>query len=124
MSTASYTGLLQVVVDVPPGQPAAVLVETTSVSLQWTPVEARLVATMPVTLDYHVNFELFMQQVRGKSTAGELAVYCRPASWVLGISNTRRRPNWSCTPAPVTPLAGNATGHKPDASAQLPRHPA
>lgn len=56
----------QVVVDVPPGQPAAVLVETTSVSLQWTPVEARLVATMPVTLDYHVNFELFMQQVDDK----------------------------------------------------------
>lgn len=75
MSTASYTGILQVVVDSPPGQPAAVLVETTSVSLQWTPVEARLVATTPVTLDYHVNFELYMQQVRRKVLAGGQAVY-------------------------------------------------
>jgi hypothetical protein len=56
----------QVVVDAPPGLPAAVHVETTAVSLQWAPVEARLVTTVPAELEYHVNFELMMQQVDDK----------------------------------------------------------
>lgn len=62
---------MQVVVDAAPGLPAAVHIEMAAVSLQWAPVQARLVTTVPVELEYQVNFELVMQQVRGGAGARE-----------------------------------------------------
>ena len=61
---------LQVVVDAAPSQLAAVDTLTTAVSLQWAPVEARLVSTLPVSLQFQVNYELVMQQVRAAAGGG------------------------------------------------------
>lgn len=89
---------VQVVVDVAPGLPAAVHIERTAVSLQWAPVAARLVTTVPVELEYQVNFELVMQQVRSCMVAegGQRQAHvCR----TLRLTMKPLRPDWQGIPA-------------------------
>ena len=57
----------QLIVDKPPGSPQAVETSTTAISLQWAPVSCTVHSAVPVAIEYNINYELQMQQVRGGS---------------------------------------------------------
>ncbi len=84
--------------DAVPGQPAAVHIETTAISLQWAPVEARLVTSVPIALEYHVDFELVMQQVKSGRVMTEQAV-CRCTAACTKPTHCGGQIGGACQPA-------------------------
>jgi hypothetical protein len=64
----------QLIADRAPGPPQAVQTSTSALSLQWAPVSCTLHSPMAVAVEYNINYELQMQQVRREAQAALLIV--------------------------------------------------
>jgi hypothetical protein len=71
----------QVVVSRPPGMPQPVDTSTTAVSLTWAPVVCSIQSPVPIAVEYVVQYDLQMQQVRSPECSVLLASPTVFAAW-------------------------------------------